>query len=392
MPKYGEGYVYFETSRNKWHASISDPQGHRTHKRFDTEEEANAWRLSMAAKYLKGDYVVKNDTSLGTWILQYLGVFVKPKVREKTLNDYINTAAHISDEFADVQIQKLTPIKVQAYINELDTSVGMKDRLVKLLSRASRKALAIGVIEKDFMIGVEAPKPEPKEAEIFTKDELTLIMDTIDNDSRLHRHHLLIAVAIASGCRMGEILALTPNDLEENSIKINKSLVEVKGVPKLQPPKTKAGYRRITMPRNIMAELHQAAYGVNEDDYIFKNAKGKPCLTSNIDKSWLIILRRAEIPYRKFHCLRHTHATMLLAAGVPILEVAKRLGHSRPSHTLNLYGHAIPGYDSKMPSVVEKVFHIGQTPTPEQVLPPNTPENRDCLKKLQPNCNHSQPI
>ena len=52
---------------------------------------------------------------------------------------------------------------------------------------------------------------------------------------------------------------------------------------------------------------------------------------------------------------------MLLSAGVPILEVAKRLGHSRPSHTLNLYGHAIPGYDSQMPSLVEKVFSLGNS-------------------------------
>lgn len=365
MAKYGEGSIYFETNRNKWHASIADPQGHRTHKRFDTEAEANAWRLSMAAKYAKGDFVVKSDTTLGSWILQYLSVFVKPKVREKTFSDYINTAAHISEEFADVPLQKLTPIKVQSYLNELDTSTSMKSRLAKLLGRVSRKALTTGIIERDFMLGVEAPKPEPKEAEIFTTDELVLIMNAIDDDLRLHRHHLFVAVAIASGCRMGEILALTPNDLDDTSIKINKSLVEVRGVAKLQPPKTKSGYRRITLPANIMAELHQAAIGVNEDEYIFKNAKGKPYLTSNIDKSWTVILRHAGIPYRKFHCLRHTHATMLLAAGVPILEVAKRLGHSRPSHTLNLYGHAIPGYDSQMPSVVEKVFRIGELPLKE---------------------------
>ena len=109
-----------------------------------------------------------------------------------------------------------------------------------------------------------------------------------------------------------------------------------------------------------MAELYQAAYAL-EGGEIIRNAKGNPCLTTNIDKTWKRILKKAGIPYRKFHCLRHTHASMLLAAGVPILEVAKRLGHSRPSHTLNLYGHAIPGYDSQMPSLVEKVFSLGNS-------------------------------
>ena len=358
MPKYREGSVYFETARNKWHASVADPQGHRTHKRFNTKEEANAWRLSMAAQYIKGNYVAKSDITLGTWVLQYLGVFAKPKVREKTFLDYANTAAHINEELADVELQKLTPIAVQAYINTAEMTDGMKDRVVKLLCRASKKAIATGLVEKDFMAGVEVLKPEPKEVEIFSPDELNIIMETIDSDARLRRHHLLVSVAIASGCRMGEILALTPQDLDGDAIKINKSLVEVNGVAKLQPPKTRAGYRRIPLPKNIMAELYQAAYALDSGE-IIKNTNGKPCLSTNIDKSWKRILNKAGIPYRKFHCLRHTHASMLLAAGVPILEVSKRLGHSRPSHTLNLYGHAIPGYDSQMPSLVEKVFNIG---------------------------------
>ena len=358
MPKYREGSVYFETARNKWHASVVDPHGHRTHKRFNTKEEANAWRLSMAAQYIKGNYVAKSDITLGTWVLQYLGVFAKPKVREKTFLDYANTAAHINEELADVELQKLTPIAVQAYINTAEMTDGMKDRVVKLLCRASKKAIATGLVEKDFMAGVEVLKPEPKEVEIFSPDELNIIMETIDSDARLRRHHLLVSVAIASGCRMGEILALTPQDLDGDAIKINKSLVEVNGVAKLQPPKTRAGYRRIPLPKNIMAELYQAAYAL-ESGEIIKNTKGKPCLSTNIDKSWKRILNKAGVPYRKFHCLRHTHASMLLAAGVPILEVSKRLGHSRPSHTLNLYGHAIPGYDSQMPSLVEKVFNIG---------------------------------
>ena len=357
MTKYREGSIYYETNRGKWHASVADPQGHRTHKRFDTEVEANAWRLSMAAKYIKGNYVAKSDMTLGTWILQYLSVFAKSKVREKTVLNYANTAAHINETLADVELQKLSPIAVQSYINNADMTDGMKDRLVKLLCRASKKAIATGLIEKDFMTGVEVLKPEPKEVEIFSPEELNIIMETIDSDARLRRHHLLISVAIASGCRMGEILALTPQDLDGDAIKINKSLVEVNGVAKLQPPKTKAGYRRIPLPKNIMAELYQAAYAL-KDGEIIRNAKGNPCLTTNIEKTWKRILKKAGIPYRKFHCLRHTHASMLLAAGVPILEVAKRLGHSRPSHTLNLYGHAIPGYDSQMPSLVEKVFNI----------------------------------
>lgn len=144
MTKYREGSIYYETNRGKWHASVADPQGHRTHKRFDTEAEANAWRLSMAAKYIKGNYVAKSDMTLGTWILQYLSVFAKSKVREKTFLNYANTAAHINETLADIELQKLSPIAVQSYINNSDMTDGMKDRLVKLLCRASKKPLQQG--------------------------------------------------------------------------------------------------------------------------------------------------------------------------------------------------------------------------------------------------------
>ena len=383
MTKYGEGSIYYETSRGKWHASISTPQGERIHKRFNTEEEANAWRLGLAASFLKGDFIPKNDITIGTWLIQYLRTFVKPKVREKTFLSYTTVAAHITDEFAAKELQKIKPIEAQAFLNELDVSDSMKERVKKLLCRLSKKAYALEMIKKDFMLGVEIAKPEPKSVEIFRLDELKKILDVIENNKRLRRHRLFISLAIASGCRLGELLALTPNDIKDNSIHITKSLTESRGVPLLQPPKTKAGYRYVTLPSPLMAQLRQSCAGIAPDDYLFKNAHGKPCLTSNMGATWRRIVRAADVPYRKFHCLRHTHASMMLAAGVPVLEIAKRLGHSRASHTLNLYGHAIPGYDSQLPSVVEKVFQLNQ-PSAQTFL--TEPQLAD---RLQPHCNQN---
>lgn len=75
-------------------------------------------------------------------------------------------------------------------------------------------------------------------------------------------------------------------------------------------------------------------------------------------RAWSVILKGAEVNYKKFHCLRHTHATQLLSGGVPLLEVCKRLGHSKPSHTLNLYGHAIPNMDKMVAEQVAKIYEI----------------------------------
>lgn len=360
MARPNTGTIYYEKERKKYKVLITDPSGARHTKRFNTEQEAVTYRLTLLSKFMAGDFINRTDVTLGEWVLQYLNIFVKPKVRAKTFNDYLAVVAHLDDCIADKQIQKLTPMDAQWYLSELKASAHVKQHLKKLLSRASKKACLIGLIAKDFMVGVETPAPKPKPVEIFTVEELHKILDAIAeaDDERVRRHYLFVSLAIASGCRMGEMLALTPEDIEDDAININKGLVEVNSTPTIQPPKTPAGFRRVTLPKSIMDMLRQAAMCVKPKDFIFKNANGKPCRTTNIDKSWKVILKAADVPYRKFHCLRHTHATMMLAAGVPILEVAKRLGHSRASHTLNLYGHAVPGYDKKMPKVVESVFRL----------------------------------
>ena len=356
--KYGHGTVCYEKARNKFKAAVVTPDGHRLTKRFDTEADADAWRIATLHEINIGEYIPVQSTTFGEWLMQYLGLFVQPKVREKTFASYLVVAAHISADFAGKNLQKITTIDAQRFLTSLDVSASMRKRVAKLLARVSKKAYIIGSIKKDFMLGVEIPSVEQKPVEIFSLDDMQEIFAAIHNSCIMRRHYLLVALALASGARMGEMLALTPDDISTDAIVINKSLVEIQGRTALQPPKTQAGYRRITLPAHIMAMLHQVATLREHDQFIFLNAKGNPCRTSNIDQSWKRILKRANVPYRKFHCLRHTHATMMLAAHVPVLEVAKRLGHSKASHTLNLYGHAIPGYDKNLPELVDKIFEF----------------------------------
>ena len=70
------------------------------------------------------------------------------------------------------------------------------------------------------------------------------------------------------------------------------------------------------------------------------------------------LLQEAGVEYKNFHVLRHTMATQLLANGVSIAEVAKRLGHSKISHTLNLYSHAVPNYDEGIPDIISKAYAL----------------------------------
>lgn len=97
----------------------------------------------------------------------------------------------------------------------------------------------------------------------------------------------------------------------------------------------------------------------NLDTYLFCARSGNHLSTHNIERSWETVLEQANVPYKKFHALRHTNASMLLSNHIPLLEVAARLGHSIPSHTINLYAHAIPGKGKEIAEVANKVFDLG---------------------------------
>ena len=125
--------------------------------------------------------------------------------------------------------------------------------------------------------------------------------------------------------------------------------------------KTAAGEREITITRDLSSDLKKRFNSgkiVSFDGYIFQSKNGTPLRPNQIERAWKSILLLASVPHKKFHVLRHTHATQLLANGVPLLEVSKRLGHSRASHTLDLYGHAIPGYDASLPNKISKIFNL----------------------------------
>ena len=131
-----------------------------------------------------------------------------------------------------------------------------------------------------------------------------------------------------------------------------------------RPPKTEAGRRIITIDANLERLLRATALSdkvISIGGYVFHTSNGTPLQPRNMQRTWAHILQEAQKPHKKFHVLRHTHASHLLAHGKPLAEVAKRLGHADPSYTLKLYGHFIPGYDEQIPETITEVYNLPQS-------------------------------
>ncbi len=184
--------------------------------------------------------------------------------------------------------------------------------------------------------------------DIFTTKEVEKILATCGNN-------MFFLMAFRTGMRLGELLALewSDIDMEKGVINIDKSFRA--GV--LGKPKTANGYRSIPMTDMLkrvvekqwkVAKAASFKAGTGRPVLLFQDKAGKHLSQNTVRFRWKTLLKKSDVEYRKFHSIRHTFVSLLLAAGVLPIEVCKLAGHHKPSFTIDRYGHVLPGKESPL--------------------------------------------
>lgn len=366
-----KGTVFFDKERNNWRAAVTTPEGQRKTKRFATEETAQEWLVEQLNSINKSTFVEPDTITLGQWLIHWLNMYVKSTVKQRTYERYVSLCKH-TNVMEDVSLQKIKPLQMQQLYANLEKTISAHtiSKVHKVLSAAFKKATELEMLNKNIMTLVKPPKYRSKEIEIFSQEEITVLLTKLKEDKYYSGYFPLVLLAISTGARLGELLGLSWQDvdLKKKEINIRQSLQHSSLLGLfVETPKTKAGIRRISIPEETVKTLQELktsktsgkviAFNVNED-FCFTTKNNTPFSPSNLNKIWHGILKNTGIPYKNFHVLRHTHATQLLANGIPIVEVSRRIGHSRTSHTLDLYGQAIPNYDEKLANEITKIFSL----------------------------------
>ena len=179
-------------------------------------------------------------------------------------------------------------------------------------------------------------------------------------------------VALFTGMRLGEILALRERrvDLDRGVIEVREALEETKAHEiRFKAAKTKAGRRDITLPdvavdalkghrKQLLETRMKLGLGkLADDDLLFANLEGKPLRPSAVSSDWGELAERIGMPEVTFHALRHTHASQLIAQGVDIVTISKRLGHAKPSVTLAIYAHMFTSDDRKAAAAINAALN-----------------------------------
>lgn len=214
------------------------------------------------------------------------------------------------------------------------------------LKRAILDSVDEGLIDKNptKKAIIKGKKPREKKIKYLNQFELHKLISDLELGSQITWDWLILLIA-KTGMRFSEALAITPNDfdLSKQFLNINKTW-DYKGDGGFMPTKNKSSVRKIQIDWQLVVQFATLIKDLPKDEPIF--IKGN-VYNSTINDILLRHCRNANIPEISIHGLRHTHASLLLFAGVSIASVARRLGHSSMTTTQKTYLHIIQELENK---------------------------------------------
>jgi len=162
--------------------------------------------------------------------------------------------------------------------------------------------------------------------------------------------------------------ATRPTYFDGARIRVEQSLEETKSGLRFKPPKTKYGRRTIALASSVVAELRlhwkrqqeqrlRLGTGkIPDDGLALPRWDGSPRSPNSVTKEWIRAVRELKLPSISLHALRHTHASQLIASGMDVLTISRRLGHGSPTITLGVYGHLFSNTDERAAQIIEAAF------------------------------------
>lgn len=298
---------------------------------------------------------------LGQLLDQYIDeIFKLSDLASSTKAKYITAYKQLlrPDRLAGLPITEITAMDIQQFYNNADSSETSIRAVHNLLRRFFKYAELQGIC-RDVTHSVTPPKKAKNKAEtddlavdVWEDEDLQKVIEALDND----RLRLLVIMAVNTGCRIAELLALTYDSIRDGRLYISKQLVEVRntdaveeGQPKwnlyIETPKTPTSNRVIPLSDAVIQEIEHHKAWQRKDmlkngyrtKYIFTTANGTWYYKRNVTRALKRLCNRIGVPYHKFHSFRHTFGTNLSRAGVPIEETAKLMGHADISITAKYY-------------------------------------------------------
>ena len=336
-------------------------------------KEAEKQTALLMAEYTAGKVVPGKRMTLAElasdWLEHYVG---RRNLSPKTIDGYkYLLRSRIIPRLGDKAIQDIKPATLNAFYASLaqeGLSGTSQKRYHQVLNSMFTCAVRWQIIAVSPLMAVEPPKSDTGEITPYTDKQSLALLQALEKEPL--QWQAIIMLALHMQLRRGEIIGLDWNrvDLKKNTVTIAQNAVYLphQGVV-LKEPKTKAGRRTLSMSPAVAKILRawkaeQATTRLSLGELwqdcgaVFTQWNGVR-LHVETPTSWFSkFLARNDLPHMRFHDLRHTGASLLISAGLDIETVKKRLGHSRASTTMDIYGHAYQQNDERASMMMQEIL------------------------------------
>jgi len=339
-----------------------------------TKKEADKYLSATLTAISTGTFVEASPLTLNDYLTKWLQTAARPRVTERTFEGYkfLHTRYVEQTTLGGMKLSDVRPLNIQRLYAEMQER-GLSARTVRylhaVLTSALKQAVRWGMLARNPAEAVDLPKQVRKEMQALSPEEAGEFLKAATED----KWGVLFSFALATGMRPEEYLGLQWKDVDmaRGCVSVRRSLIwREKGGWYFGEPKTAKSRRQIPLPASTLralaehrrqqaAERLKAGADYQSHDLVFATPDGGPLAPRNLKRRhFRPILERAKLPADfRLYDLRHSCATLLLAAGEHPKVVSERLGHATITLTLDVYSHVLPTMQEAASQRLESILY-----------------------------------
>jgi integrase len=354
----------------KWRARYPHPtiRNKQIEKRFNTKREAENWLATQRHAVLNGSHIDPATQRTTHAELAQIWTTTWRSLEPKTVAGYTSILkTHLLPEFGSTQLGNLSPQRIEAFLGQLTrtTSPGTARNVFAALRTSFNTAVRLRLIASNPTQYIRPPRPTHRQMLFLTSNEVHQLADAIP-----FYYKTLIYTAAYTGLRAGELLALQVHDFNPftRTLHVHRALKEVNGQLSFGPTKNHKS-RTVSLPtflaKMLAAHLDakskppSSASG-DSSSLVFSTPTGSPLRHGNFYRYAFRPAVQRALPHKpdlRFHDLRHTAASLAIAAGAHPKLIQARLGHASITTTLDRYGHLFPSVEEALADALDAAFN-----------------------------------
>lgn len=370
----GEGSIFRRKEDGLWVGSVDlgrrDGQRRRRAVYGRTRREVQDKVATLLRAHQLGTVPSTGTGTVAQFLTTWLENSARPRLRPSTYRSYSDLITlHLIPGIGHVRLDRLAPTQVQAMLNA-KVAGGLSPRRVEFMRAVLRTALNQAIkwemLTRNAAALADSPRVTRRPVQVLSPEEAQRLLEAARGD----RFEALYAVALSLGLRQGETLGLRWQDVDmkDQRLTVVYALQRVDGKLRLVEPKTARSRRSIKLPQ-VIAELlveHRkrqvedrllAGGRWQQSDLVFTTTIGTPLDGAMVTHRFPQLLASAGLPRIRFHDLRHSCASLLLAQGVSPRVVMETLGHSQISLTMNTYTHVMPAAQAEAANAMDRILN-----------------------------------